>query len=563
MTVGFALGSSSSDSAVKVEKKSILYFDLSGDIRERYTETDFFTAIQSLDKETLTLEDMLRSLAIAADDSKIEGLYLNCNGSSMGTASREELIEGINAFKESGKWVMAYADSYAQGDYVVATTADSLLLNPMGSIDVHGVGSVTPFFKDLLDKVGVKMQIIKVGTFKSAVEPYILSEMSQPARLQAQQYCDTIWSFMAGTIAANRHIAEDSIRSMASQLIFTRKGEAFVSDRLADAICYRRTATDRLRKLTDIKPDKDPRLISPSDYLAASGKDLGFSSKKDHIAVYYAVGEISDSGKEGIVGPTVTKDIIALANDKHVRGMVLRVNSPGGSAFASEQIWEALKYFKSKKKPLYVSMGDYAASGGYYISCCADSIFADRTTLTGSIGVFGMIPDFSGLVTDKLGVHFSTVETNPNGAGVTTLKAMTPTQYAAMQQSVENIYDLFTSRVAEGRHMSQDSVKVIAEGRVWVGSKATELGLVDRLGSLDSTIGALADKLGMDKENVVRYPNSEEKFWQKMLRESGSIDMKAALDSELDTETLRTLHFVKRLRDMAPVQARMEETTVQ
>ncbi|MCM1065983.1 MAG: signal peptide peptidase SppA [Muribaculaceae bacterium] len=562
LLVGVAVGQSSADSAIKVEKRSILYFDLSGDIKERYQAQPFFEMIQTIDNHTTTLDEMLRSLYAAADDDKIDGLYIDCGGAAMGTASREELLEAIAYFKESGKWVAAYADVYSQGDYMIASTADSLYLNPMGAVDIHGVGGKTPFFKGLLDKLGVKMQIIKVGTFKSAVEPYILTAMSEPARLQMQQYCDSIWTFVVDNIAQNRGIAPDSIRAWAPLMISTRCGETFVADGLVDALRYRRLVDDRLRELTDIDRDKDIRFVSPGDYLSA--RDLTHSSAKNHIAVYYAVGDIVDSGSEGIVGPTVTDDIIKLADDDKVRGLVLRVNSPGGSAFASEQIWEALQYFKSKKKPLYVSMGDYAASGGYYISCGADTIFADRTTLTGSIGVFGMIPDLSGLVTDKFGVNFSTVETNPNAAGISLLEPMTPSQHAAMQRSVDNIYELFTSRVAAGRDMSVDSVKAIAEGRVWVGSKAVELGLVDYLGSLDCTIAAMAENLGMDTDEVVRYPKTEEKFWERIIRESGNLDaVKAGIGADLDPETLRTLHFIKRLREMNPMQARMEEVTIE
>ena len=249
-------------------------------------------------------------------------------------------------------------------------------------------------------------------------------------------------------------------------------------------------------------------------------------------------------------------NIVSLANDDHVKGMVFRVNSPGGSAFASEQIWEALEYFKSKGKPLYVSMGDYAASGGYYISCGADSIFADRTTITGSIGVFGMIPDLSGLVTDKLGVTFTTVETNPNAAGINGLEPMTPAQHAAMQQSVDNIYELFTSRVAQGRGLSQDYVKSIAEGRVWVGTSALRLGLVDAIGSLETAVYAMAYDLDLNETDVVRYPKTESNIWEQVIRQAGGIDqLKAA---GYDAETMRYINTVRRITTANPIQARIE-----
>lgn len=556
MLAGVMLAKSGGDNAVEVKKNSILYFNLSGDVAERYQPTSFMAFLQSQGMGGgLTLDEMIRSLEAAADDDRIEGLYMNCNGASMGSASREELLQAIEKFKKSGKWIVAYADGYSQGDYLLASTAGHLVLNPMGSVDIHGVGGMTPFFKGLLDKLGVKMQIVKVGTFKSAVEPYILNKMSEPARLQMQQYVDSIWNFTAGAIADNRKLTETNIKELAPQMISARIGEYFVEQKLADKLEYRRQIELYLKDLCDLDEDDDLRLVSPADYLSARSDMFSTPTSKKHIAVYYAVGDISDSGKEGIVGQTVVEDIVSLADDKNVEGLVFRVNSPGGSAFASEQIWEAIQYFKSKDKPVYVSMGDYAASGGYYISCGADKIFADRTTLTGSIGVFGMIPDFSGLITDKIGVSFSTVETNPNATGISAVGPMTETQYAAMQKSVEEIYDLFTGRVAAGRGMSQDSVKAIAEGRVWTGGRAIEIGLVDRLGSLQETIGALADELDMDADRYVQYPRYEEKFWEKLMRQS-ELDIKLA--EELDVETLRALNLVKTLREAAPVQARME-----
>lgn len=555
IAVGVAIGSGSGDSMVKVEKHSALYFNLSGEVYDRTQPADFLQLLQQVENDAPTLEDMIRSLELAADDDKIEGLYLNCSGAGIGMASREELIEAIARFKESGKWIYAYSDSYSQGDYVIATTADCVALNPIGSIDIHGLGGMTPFFKGLLDKIGVKMQIIKVGTYKSAVEPYILTSMSEPAREQMQQYIDSIWSYLAETVSVNRNIPEDSVRAMASQLISTREAKTFISDGLADTLLYKRQSDELLREYCGIRSDEELQLVTPADYLSV--KNISdFNSAKDHIAVLFAIGEISDSGKDGIVGPDMVNQIIELADDEHVRGMVFRVNSPGGSAFASEQIWEALEYFKSKDKPLFVSMGDYAASGGYYISCGADSIFADETTITGSIGVFGMIPDFSGLVTDKLGVNFSAVETNENAIGLTGFRAMTPEQHAAMQKSVEDIYDLFTGRVAAGRGLEQDYVKSIAEGRVWIGTAALGLGLVDAIGSLDTTIEALADETGLDSKDIVRYPKTESSVWEQLLRQSGGLDqLKAA---GYDIETMKYIDIVRRMRTANPMQARIE-----
>lgn len=555
-----AMLSSSSETTVSIQKNSILHFKLNGEVADRYQPASFISLIQMEESNTPTLEEMLTSLRLAASDKNIKGLYLEFNGSAMGTASREELLEGIAEFKKSGKWVYAYSDNYSQGEYLLATTADTIALNPVGSIDIHGVGGMVPFYTGLLDKLGVKMQIIKVGTYKSAVEPYILDKISEPARQQMQQYCDTIWNFVSQTIAANRNMPESTVRDIASQMIFTHPAGYFVPA-LADTLIYGREVSPILAVNSGLDADKDPRFITPQDYLAEKEALASLDARQTHIAVLYALGEISDSGDEGIVGPKMVAEITDLADDDNVAGMVLRVNSPGGSAFASEQIWSALEYFKSKGKPLFVSMADYAASGGYYISCGADSIFADRTTITGSIGVFGMIPDLSGLVTDKLGVTFSTVETNPNCIPLSGIKAMTPEQLGAMQKSVENIYDLFTSRVAQGRKMPQDDVKKIAEGRVWIGSDALQLGLVDRLGSLQTALEAIADKTGLSASDYRSYPSFEEKLWEQLLR--SNLSLKALKAAEYDLEALRYIDIVRKLRDASPVQARMYDVTIE
>ncbi len=557
MLVGALAGGSD---PAKVEKHSILYFDLSGEVAERYQPATLAEIIQSSTSDAPSLDEMVSALRAAASDSRIEAVWLDCGGAAMGMASREELLEALRRFRsESGKPVFAYADSYSQGDFILASEADSVFLNPMGAVDIHGLGAMTPFFKNTLDKLGVRMQIVKVGSFKSAVEPFILTQMSDSARLQTQQYVDSLWTFGAEAIAAGRSLPADSVFAWAPRMMATMPAQTFVDCGLVDALAYRRNFENMLRELTGRDADEDLRTIAPADYLAGADLLATLNTAKPHVAVYYAVGDIVDTGDGGIVGADVVPDIIELADDDNVRALVLRVNSGGGSAFASEQIWEALEYFKSKNKPFYVSMGDYAASGGYYISCGADRIYADATTLTGSIGVFGMIPDFSGLVTDKLGVTFTVVESNANGAGISTMAAMTPEQHEAMQRSVDDIYDRFTGRVATGRHMEQDAVKLIAEGRVWVGGKALELGLVDEIGSLRTAIAAIAAANDLEADAVVAYPADEEDMWVRILRESGGISADAlGTQSSLDPEALRSLRFIRSLSTMNPMQARME-----
>lgn len=551
-----AIGASSS--TVKVDDNSILYLNLNGDIAERYQQGNLVDFVRDFESRGQSLEQIITSIRLAANDRKIKGIYIDAAGSGMGVASRQELIETLNQFKESGKWIYAYADNYSQGDYLVASVADKIILNPVGNVDIHGVGAQTAFFTGLLDKLGIKIQVIKVGTYKSAVEPFILKSMSEPARHQTQVYVDSIWNFYAQTIATNRNVTPATVSSWADSLTFTWTADHALNAGIVTEIGYRRTVEDMLRDITHINSGDDLRLVTPESYLEANSKKLA-SGSKDHIAVLYAVGDIVEDGEGGIVGATMVPQIIKLADDDNVRALVLRVNSGGGSAFASEQIWEALEYFKSTGKPFYVSMGDYAASGGYYISCGADRIFADATTLTGSIGVFGMIPDLSGLVTDKLGVTFSTVASSPNASFMSLTAPMTPQQINAMQNYVEDTYATFTSRVAEGRHMDVDSVKAIAEGRVWVGSSALELGLVDELGTLDSAVKAIAAETGLDSDAWIAYPEIKNDFLERLIEETSKMQTGGMT---LDPETIKYILTAKRIVEMSPVQARMPEIII-
>lgn len=553
-----AIIASGSDDKPSVGKNSILYLKLEGAIPERVQPTDVWQMLQDIEANSESLDDIVKSIRLAKDDSKIEGIYIDAYGSAMGTASREEVIEALREFKESGKWIYAYADAYTQGDYLLASLADSVYVNPMGGVDVHGVASQIPFFKNLLDKVGVKMQVVRVGTFKSAVEPFMTTEMSPASRLQTQVMIDSIWNYMTGVITASRGVSTSNVNMWADSLMALWPQHKLLASKAVDFAQYRRLMENELREKIGIKDDEDLPFVLPSEYMAAQ---KSYSSDKQHIAVLYAVGDIVDSGEGGIVGATMVPDIVKLADDKNVKGLVLRVNSGGGSAFASEQIWDALEYFKSKGKPFYVSMGDMAASGGYYISCGADKIYADHTTLTGSIGVFGLIPDFSNLATEKLGVTFATVQTNANAAFPSVMTGLSEQQIGALQKSVENTYDQFTYRVAQGRNMSQDSVKMIAEGRVWTGGAALGLGLVDEIGSLNAAVTAIADELGMDADKVVTYPNIEDKFFAQFLSKARkNMDIG---NVKLDSRCVNILRMLDRLQTMNPLQARMPEMKIE
>ncbi len=550
---------------IEVRKNSVLYVNLEGTIPERRTSATLQDILEGTVPQS-SLEEILCAIRQAKDDKCIKGIYLDCNlGALNGVASYEELLEGLLEFKKSGKWVYAYADSYSESEYLVASAADSVVLNPSGMVDVHGMASITPFYKGLLDKLGIQIQIVKVGTYKSAVEPFMLTEMSEPAKMQNRVFIDSIWNYYTKKVAANRNITPLAVKEWADSMIFTWPTSKVLEAKAVTALQYRRVAEENIKKLSGVDEDDDIRLVSVSDYLLGRGgllKELD-SDKGTHVALLYANGDIVDRGNEPteISAEAIVPQINSLAEDDDVAALVLRVNSPGGSAFASEQIWEALNYFKSKGKPFYVSMGDYAASGGYYISCGADRIYADNTTLTGSIGVFGMLPNLQGL-TDKVGINFTYVESNTNAVPYSPFRPMTEAQLAAMQKNVDNMYDLFTKRVAEGRKISQDSVKVIGEGRVWVGSSAIGIGLVDEIGSLETALNAMCQKVGLERNDVVSYPFSEASIWDSFLV---GADMQMSINKKdlVMNEALKNILFINRLKSMNPIQARMPEHKIQ
>ncbi|MDO4319436.1 MAG: signal peptide peptidase SppA [Bacteroidales bacterium] len=550
--VGAIMGSSA-ETGVKVDKHSALYIDLKGEMPERFQPGDIWQMIRQSENSGDALVDILESIRMAANDSHIDGIYINCaSGSTAGMASREEIVEALRQFKRSGKWIVAYGDTYGQGDYLLASMADSLYLNPMGAVDVHGMASRIPFFKGLLDKLGVEMQIVRVGTYKSAVEPFMGTEMSSASRLQTTAMLDSMWTYTKDVIADGRGVDAGQINLWADSIISTWPARQVENAGAVGPLLYRRQAEDVIRNLCDLDDDDDLRLVTPTDYMSSKKPA---DSSHDHIAVLFAVGDIVDSGEGGIAGDEMVPEILRLADDDNVQALVLRVNSGGGSAYASEQIWEALEYFKSQGKPFYVSMGDYAASGGYYISCGADRIYADRTTLTGSIGVFGMIPDLSGLVTDKLGVSFSTVATNPVAVPNAPFGPLNPEMRAGLQRSVDDMYETFTGRVAAGRDMPQDSVKVIAEGRVWTGGAALSLGLIDRIGGLQTVINDMAETAGIDADKVVFYPEVGDDLLSEIMRQAaGNVTVGGV---SVDRGTLQMMRLLDYLRRQPAVQARM------
>ena len=528
LTVVGLVGSFAINNAGEVEqvkKGSVLRIKLDGPIEETETpaEPDLGMVMSGDMSMPQTLAVRTEAIREGARNKYIAALYLECGALQASPATLSALRHEIEEFRKSGKQVYAYGDSYGLGSYFVASVADRIYLNPDGEMAIRGLGSMTPYMKGLFDKLGITFQVVKVGTFKSAVEPYILDSMSEPARAQLDTLFGTMWDYMTERIAASRKgkgVTPARINALVSDsLIAVAPAELARTSGLVDSLVYGREIKSRLASLTGKTVEK-LNIVGPSTLVKQTPWTDAYSSK-NQIAVLYATGEIQDGASTGINFEKLVPVIVKLAEDENVKGLVLRVNSPGGSVFGSSQIGEALDYFQKKGKPLAVSMGDYAASGGYWISACADRIFADPLTVTGSIGIFGIIPDISGTL-DKIGVSPQYVSTNPKADFPSLARKMTPEQTAALQASVNLGYERFTKRVAKGRHMKLDAVKRIAEGRVWSAMTARKIGLVDSLAYLQNAIEWTAAKAGVSgKYDVAAYPQVEPNIWN-MLRASGS-----------------------------------------
>ena len=520
-----------------LQDNSILKINLTGTLTERVNEEslEYLLAQANNQPTPLGLNDLRSALDKATTSNQIEGVYLNCGSLSASPASAQELRNLIENFKnESGKPVYAYGDNYSQSAYWIASIADTLILNPQGTIGLVGMATQIPFFHEALDKLGVKMEIFKVGTFKSAVEPYILDEMSEPNRLQNEKMLSSMWTEIVEDIASSRAISANDINQHIDKGLVFSEANNILNQGFIDLIKYENEVTALLKE----QFGEDIKFVSLSKMKNVPSTEK-FSMNK--VAVLYATGEI-DAGSEGEMNSNdIVKELNKLANNDDVKAVVLRVNSPGGSAFGSEQMWFAAKQLRAKK-PLIVSMSDYAASGGYYMSCIADTIVAQPTTLTGSIGIFGMFPNFAG-VADKIGVNFSTVKTNDIADLGNTMRPMTDSERAIIQNHVNRGYELFISRCAEGRNTSNDEIKLVAEGRVWTGSDALSIGLVDVLGGLDEAIAIAAAKAELtDNYAVAEYPKQKDVFTKLIEDLTGETLTSIILKSKLTNPQLSILN---------------------
>lgn len=499
----------SSSDTPSVKNGTVLRIQLSGTLNERAKENPFAQYLNNDIAQTQGLDDIITAIKTAQTNDKIRGIYLEGGTLISDMATAQELRKALVDFKKSKKFILAYADNYSQGSYYIASAADKVLVNPSGIVDWHGLASQPIFFTDLLKKVGVKMQVFKVGTYKSAVEPYILTKMSDANREQVSSFVGDIWKNICADVASSRKISIEGLNAYADHYITFADTKDYVKAHLVDGLAY----ADEVRTLLRTLSQQDKvNFIAPADLAKLAEKKSGDGT----IAVYYAQGNIVDavadnsfmSNESYIVGPKVVEDLDRLANDDNIKAVVLRINSGGGSAYASEQMWRAIQLLK-KKKPVVVSMSGMAASGGYYMSCGADYIVAEPTTLTGSIGIFGMIPDASELLTDKLGLHFDMVKTNKGADFGAQGRAFNADEANVMQQYVNRGYRLFISRVAAGRHITPEQVDHIGQGRVWTGSQALKIKLVDKLGTLDDAIAEAASRAKLKDYDILSTPNKE------------------------------------------------------
>lgn len=499
----------SSSAAQNVEENSVFVLNLSGTISDQGTDNPL-SLFTGDDSQSTGLNNILSAIKKAKTNDDIKGIYLEVGALITNYATLQEIRNALADFRKSGKWIVAYGDYYTQGAYYVASVANKVYINPKGIVDWHGIGAQTMFYKDFMAKFGVKCEVVKVGTFKSATETFTEEKMSDANRLQTQTFIDGTWQNICTAVSKSRGISIDSLNSYADSYLALQSTEMLMKAKMVDGMIYSDKVKDAVKKMMKLEKDDDIAQLTLSDMLNVKDEKV----EGDKIAIYYASGDIVQDPKAAtmfgnndyIASRKVCKDLEDLMNDDDVKAVVVRINSGGGDAYASEQMWHQMSELR-KVKPVVVSMGDYAASGAYYMSAPASWIVAQPNTLTGSIGIFAVIPDFSGLVTTKLGVRFDEVKTNRNSTfGNLMARPFNAEETAMLQASVNRGYSLFRQRVADGRHLPIESVEKIAQGRVWLATDALNIKLVDQLGGIDDAVKKAAQLAKLKEYYTSDYP---------------------------------------------------------
>ena len=499
----------SSSAAQNVEENSVFVLNLSGTISDQGTDNPL-SLFTGDDSQSTGLNNILSAIKKAKTNDDIKGIYIEAGALMTNYATLQEIRNALADFRKSGKWIVAYGDYYTQGAYYVASVANKVYINPKGIVDWHGIGAQTMFYKDFMAKFGVKCEVVKVGTFKSATETFTEEKMSDANRLQTQTFIDGTWQNICTAVSKSRGISIDSLNSYADSYLALQSTEMLMKAKMVDGMMYSDKVKDAVKKMMKLEKDDDIAQLTLNDMLNVKDEKV----EGDKIAIYYASGDIVQDPKAAtmfgnndyIASRKVCKDLEDLMNDDDVKAVVVRINSGGGDAYASEQMWHQMSELR-KVKPVVVSMGDYAASGAYYMSAPASWIVAQPNTLTGSIGIFAVIPDFSGLVTSKLGVRFDEVKTNRNSTfGNTMARPFNAEETAMLQASVNRGYNLFRQRVADGRHLPIESVEKIAQGRVWLATDALNIKLVDQLGGIDDAVKKAAQLAKLKEYYTSDYP---------------------------------------------------------
>ncbi len=548
--------SAGSDKDVNVKPNSILEITLNNPIQERSGNNPFenFDFGNMKSNHPLGLDKIVKSIKDAATDPNIQMIFLNFGDVIAAPASIEAIRNELIEFKKSKKSIVSYADNYSQRAYYLASVADKVYLNKEGTIDLKGLSMEVMFYKGLLQKLEIEPQIIRHGKFKAAVEPFILDKMSEANREQLMTYLGSTWKHLCSGISTSRKISEETINKVADELTL-QEPEKCLELKFVDGLVYKDELISDLKKRLKVAEDKDLELVTIANYSTVSKSKAEDVRSKDKIAVIYAVGEINDGQgtDKSIGGESLSKEIRAARLDENIKAVVLRVNSPGGSALASEIIWREVALTKAKK-PVVISMGDYAASGGYYIACAATAIVAEPTTLTGSIGVFGFIPSVKKLLNNKLGITVDVVKTNAHSDYMNIYRPLDTYEYATIQKSIERIYATFIKRVADGRKMDIAKVDSIGQGRIWSGLDAKKLGLVDEIGGLQTAIDLAAKHAKLDKYRIIYKPIQKE-FIQQLLDNTTNAQA-SILERELG-ESYMFVDYIRSLKNMKGVQARV------
>ena len=541
---------------VQLDEPHVLRIELNGAIQDRVEEMPFdLSEITGQDVNILGLNDILTNIKKAKTDENIKGIYIEMGMLSAGFATREEIRNALLDFKESGKFITTYSEIYTQGSYYLASVADYICMYPEGGMELKGLNSTVPFFTNALKKMGIEPQVIRHGKFKSAVEPFMLTEMSDENREQIETYMGSIWEHFLKNVASDRELTRDRLNEMAENLEIQTTKDA-VELGLVDSLFYRDQFQNHLANLMEQENYDDVNFISLKKYNKVKNENARDKFKKEKVAVIYAQGEIqSGEGSETVIGSErISKAIRKARKDEKVKAIVLRVNSPGGSALASDVIWREMK-LANEEKPVVVSMGDVAASGGYYIACASDKIYASPNTITGSIGVFGTMPNFEELMTDKIGLTFDNVKTNKFADLGSVNRPLTQEEYDIIQKGVVDIYNTFTSKVAEGRDMSQENVDDIGQGRVWSGSNAMDINLIDEYGGLEAAVAGAAELAELEDYRIYELPEQKDPFQE--LLEQLEEDMQTSWMKHQLGDQYKYYKTIQDIKHLKGVQARM------